>query len=366
MTVYNILKPSKKYTTKINLNSPQKRKAKSPCSKTQKPLKKDSQFRRHKSKTMTEKEEYKINKIEKTLKKAGIQDVLEKLKKSQSKEYTGDPISLPSSSRENNDKDYREEDQDFADDREMEYFKYHRFFLTIKKPCKNLPEFKNERLLTFLKESRIFYGILLFFYTFHNVVDFLIHSKDFSESKTFFTLAKCFINISLFFLSFFGIEKLFSFFLMRLLLIVFILILFLLQIIDLVEETDIIMRDIMFSILFCPLIFLTNFAFFSFVEILFINFSFMAALLVVIIYSNIPNLENISMTILILCHNMIKIFFQLRFHIKSFNNLKSSHIKQAEQEEKISQLLPIHVKYFFSSFFKFYFLKFLKKSKNIK
>ena len=284
------------------------------------------------------------NSLEKKIKNPLIQEKFDKLNKCLSIEFQGER-SLNSVTQDNDANDFREEEQDFQDERELEFLKYHKYFLTIKKPCKNLKEFDQNRLTSFLKESRIFFCVMLFFYTFESVVDFLIHMQDFSENQTPKSFLKFCVIIALFFLSFFGIEKLFHFFIMRMILVTFIFILFIVEIFDVLNESDKIMKDINFAVLFCPLIFLTNFSFFSFLEIFFINSSFFIAFLCVIIFSDIITLEIFVMAFMITVHNVIKMYFQLRLNLKSFNNLRSSHLKRAEQEEKISQLLPIHVKY---------------------
>ena len=371
LTVYQVFNPSKKYCldSLISIKSPSPRSPKSkrgisPRSKTFKEVKKSTfkaKLLKRKSKTINEVKE-KPNFLEKTLKNPSVVEKIDQMfSKSQSHEYFGDQVSfsMPSSNRSNRESDYNidfqgEEDQDLVDERGLEFLNYNKFFLTIKNPCKNYKEFENQNIVKFLKETQIIFGIMLCFYTFESVIDFLLHMNDLNETNSVRGIMKFILNISLFFLSFFGIEKFFYFFFMRVVFLILVIAIFILQMVDLHYETDHIMMDIDFALMFCPLIFLTNFSFFTFLEILFINLLFLIAFMVVIGYMHIFQLENLLMTILILFHNVIKNFFQLRFQMKSFNNLKSSRLKRAEQEEKISQLLPIHVIFFSYNFHKIF------------
>ena len=305
-----------------------------------------------KSKTLNEVQEKKPNYIEKTLHNQAVIDKLDQLNnlsKSLSHEYSGEQVSvsMPSSGRSNRESEYNElpgdDDKDFGDERVLEFLKFNKYFLTIKKPCKNYKEFQKEKIEKLMKETYLIYGCLLIFYTLESVIDFMLNKSGMNETYSARGIPKFILDILLFFLSFIGIDKLFRFLCIRVVFVTFILAIFVLQILDLHYENDKIMKDIDFALMFCPIVFLTNFSFFTFLEIFIINVIFFIILLVVIVYSQSITLENILMTILILIHNIIKVFFQLRHQIKVFNNFKSARMKRLEQEEQISQLLPVHV-----------------------
>lgn len=360
--MYQVLSPSRKYflSSIISIKSPNR----SPKSKRISPRCKTVNTNNNtttkkgrvkllkgKSKTLNEVQERKLNLIEKTLHNQAVVEKLDQfnnLSKSLSHEYSGEQVSLsmPSSGRSNRD-EYNDlqgdDDKDFVDERVLEFLKFNKYFLTIQKPCKNYKEFQKEKIEKLMKETYLIYGCLLIFYTLESVIDFMLNKSGMNDTYSARGIPKFILDILLFFLSFIGIDKLFRFLCIRVVFVTFILAIFVLQILDLHYENDRIMKDIDFALMFCPIIFLTNFSFFTFLEIFIINVTFFIILLVVIVYSQSITLENILMTILILIHNIIKIFFQLRHQIKVFNNFKSARIKRLEQEEQISQLLPVHV-----------------------
>lgn len=287
------------------------------------------------------------------VKKQGILekfDEIQRISKSISREFPPDDLNLNSicsSSRDaNNEFQFpAEEDQDFSNnERALELLIYNKFFLNIKRPCKNLKEFKKEIIVNHLKESQIIFGIMLFFYSFQSVIDFFLHIEDLQEAKSATGFIRFFTNISLFFLSFFGVDKLFSFLALRIIFIVVEFVFLIVGILDYHNENDLLMKDVSLALLFCPVIFMTNLSFFNFREIIFINFGVLFTLIIAMTYDKSLNLENTIMTFVVLIHNIIKNYFQKRFHIKSFNNLKLLYLIREEQNEKLSQLLPIHVK----------------------
>lgn len=346
-----------KYPTvsSISIKSGSKR-GKSPRSKTltqKSPFAKEKQILRRPKTINPEKEKSYF--LDKKMNKQAILerfDQIHRLSKTQSRIFNNDELnlnlnnSIPSSNRDGTSEFQVEEDQDFFqnNERALEFLKYNRLFLNIDKNCKNLKEFKSEKIVNYLKESQIIFGIMLFFYSFQSVIDFLLHVNDLQDTKSVTGFIRFFTNIALFFLSFFGIDKLFYFFALRIIFIVVVFVFLIIGIIDYHYENDYMMRNVNLALLFCPVIFTTNLSFFNFREIIFINFAFMFALVFTIIYHNSFDLENILMTFVILIHNIIKIYFQKRFHLKAFNNLKFLSLIREEQDEKISQLLPIHVK----------------------
>lgn len=271
------------------------------------------------------------------------------IKKSSSVSYTGEN-SLPSSNRESeNELQIQiEDDQNINDDeKQLELLSYNRL-LKMKKPCKNKKDFKKQKVNFFLKETKIIFGVFILFYILQFVIDYLIQMKDFSENKSVSSSIKYFFFIFLFFPLFFGLEKIFHFFVMRVFLILLVFILIILEITIMYFETDRLMLEIDLALLFCPLFLLTNFSFLSFTEIIFVNLNFLIVVIIVIIYFGLSYFENIIMYVLILLHITIRNFFPLRFHLKSFNKLKISEIKNAKQMEKLIQLMPTHVIFSFN------------------
>lgn len=267
------------------------------------------------------------------------------LRKSSSHCYSGE-VSSPSSNRERreSENDHPEEEQDF-NERELELLCYNKL-LTIKKGCKNLKEFEKQKHEFFSKETYLIYGIMILFYVFQMVADFLFQTKDFSENNSAIGFINFFVYLCLFSFAFFGLNKLFTNFFLRLFLFILHFTLIILKIVEMKFENDRLMMDIDFAFLFCPVVFLPNFSFFSFVEIMFINISFLIVLIGAIIFFSISDFEKIFASIFIVILIVIRNYFPSRSQIKYFNSRKNSQLKQYQQSEKILKLLPIHVNFF--------------------
>lgn len=94
--------------------------------------------------------------------------------------------------------------------------------------------------------------------------------------------------------------------------------------------------------LMCLYLIYANSNFFSFVEVSLITFiSFVVWLVIYCVYEKIGG-QNFLFMITMLVFNLLKVHFQIRYHIDSFNNLLNNESKKQEQNNLVSQLLPFH------------------------
>ena len=63
------------------------------------------------------------------------------------------------------------------------------------------------------------------------------------------------------------------------------------------------------------------------------------------------NEKNFFVVLTIFIYNLFKINYQIRYHIQSFNTILINEAKKEEQNSLVSQLLPLHVFFFFNILF---------------
>lgn len=64
--------------------------------------------------------------------------------------------------------------------------------------------------------------------------------------------------------------------------------------------------------------------------------------------NNLIDEKNFFFIFTTLLYNLFKINYQIKYHIQSFNTILVNEAKKEEQNNLVSQLLPLHVKLFFS------------------